>query len=252
MTYWSLCYLVVMLVPIMAINLRLKIFINRQLAWAVFRMVVQLSLVGLFLQVIFGLNNPVINIVYVCGMILVAALAGIKSCEMNGRRLFAPILIAFAVPSFLMLLYFNMFVADIDCLFSARHTIPIAGMLLGNSLSSIIIGVNTFYKGVRNSQKEYLYSLSLSNSRIEALMPYFRRGLLAVANPMLASIETIGLVSLPGMMTGQILGGAPPMTAIKYQIAIMLAIFIVQYLAVIVAIILTSMRSFDSYDMLIS
>jgi putative ABC transport system permease protein len=251
-TYGSLCYLVVLLVPIIVINLKLKIFINKKLVWAVFRMVVQLSLVGLFLKFVFEIDNPLINVAYVCCMILVAAISGIKSCDMGGARLFFPILVAFALPSLFMLAYFNMFVADLDHLLNARHTIPIAGMLLGNSLSSIIIGVNTFYKGVSNNRKEYLYSLSLSNSRVEALMPYLRKGLLAVANPMLAGMETIGLVALPGMMTGQILGGALPMTAIKYQIAIMLAIFMVQYLAVILAIVLTSMRSFDSYDQLIA
>jgi putative ABC transport system permease protein len=250
-TYGTLLYLIVLLVPILVINHRLRLFINKRLAWAVFRMVAQLTLVGVFLEFVFGLNNAFVNLLYVCAMIVIAAFSGVKGCDMKGGKPFLPILIAFAVPSLSMLIFFNAFVADLPHLLDACHTIPIAGMLLGNSLSSIIIGVNTFYKGVRTSRKEYLYALSLSNSRTEALLPYFRRGLFAVANPMVAGMETIGLVALPGMMTGQILGGALPMTAIKYQIAIMLAIFMVQYVAVVLAIGLTSLNAFDEYDCLI-
>ena len=82
------------------------------------------------------------------------------------------------------------------------------------------------------------------------MKPYFKDAVLSSINPTLASIETIGLVALPGMMTGQILGGAIPLTAIKYQIAIMLAIFISRYFSAILSIFFTSGIAFDDFDML--
>jgi putative ABC transport system permease protein len=128
--------------------------------------------------------------------------------------------------------------------------ITIGGMLLGNCLSGNIICINNFYKTLKQNQNEYLYSLSVSGNKIEALTPYFRNAILASVNPTIASIETIGLVALPGMMTGQILGGAIPFTAIKYQIAIMIAILITRYFCSILSILFTSIRAFDEFDIL--
>jgi len=90
--------------------------------------------------------------------------------------------------------------------------------------------------------------LGICANRREALEPYFRRALLTALNPTLASIETLGLVALPGMMTGQILGGALPLTAIKYQIAIMLAILIVRFVAASLTIFMTIHLAFDDFD----
>jgi putative ABC transport system permease protein len=73
---------------------------------------------------------------------------------------------------------------------------------------------------------------------------------LSTLNPIIATVETMGLVALPGMMTGQILGGTLPIIAIKYQIAIMLAILGARYLSVLAALWLTSLRAFDDYDVL--
>lgn len=81
-------------------------------------------------------------------------------------------------------------------------------------------------------------------------MPYYKEAVKSSINPVLASIETMGLVALPGMMTGQILGGSIPITAIKYQIAIMIAIFITRYFSIHLAIILSGLRSFNEFDVL--
>ena len=112
-----------------------------------------------------------------------------------------PLFFAFIVPNVVVLLFFNTFVVRLDNIFNAQYMIPIAGMLLGNSLSGNIICINNFYRAIKENQNEYFYALSLSGSKIEALTPYFKNALSASVNPTIASIETIGLVSLPGMMT---------------------------------------------------
>jgi putative ABC transport system permease protein len=84
----------------------------------------------------------------------------------------------------------------------------------------------------------------------EAAHPFIRDAVRGALAPTVASMATIGLVSLPGMMTGVILGGADPMTAIKYQIAIMIAIFTGTSITVYLAIVLTARIGFDSYGML--
>jgi putative ABC transport system permease protein len=184
-------------------------------------------------------------------MIGVASFATIKSCGFKGKKFIIPLFFAFIIPNVIVLLFFNIFVIRLDNIFNAQYMITIAGMLLGNSLSGNIICINNFYKAIKENQNEYFYALSLSGSKIEALTPYFKNAVSASVNPTIASIETIGLVSLPGMMTGQILGGAIPLTAIKYQIAIMVAILIGRYFSGILSIIFMSFKAFDDYDILL-
>ncbi|MBT3387573.1 MAG: ABC transporter permease, partial [Desulfobacula sp.] len=123
-------------------------------------------------------------------------------------------------------------------------------MLLGNCLRSIIIGLNNFYSGIKKDEKVYIYSLSLFSSRIPALKPYFKESIIASITPTIASMATIGLVSLPGMMTGQILGGSIPIVAIKYQIAIMLCIFYTEYFSTILSVLFSLKIGFNDLDVL--
>jgi putative ABC transport system permease protein len=149
-----------------------------------------------------------------------------------------------------IVLFFNGVVVRLDRLFEAKYLVPVGGMLLGNSLRSIIIGLNNFYSGLKKNEKEYLYALTLYNNRIQALKPWFTQSIVAAIAPTLASMATIGLVSLPGMMTGQILGGSIPMVAIKYQIAIMACIFYTEYFSVILSILFSLKSGFNEFDVL--
>lgn len=250
-SFKSVLSLLILVVPILLINRKLRLGINKRTSYAIIRMCLQLLMVGIFLQYIFELNHPLINVLYVCIMMVVASFSAINSSKLSLKKYFFVILFAFILPNFIVLTYFNYFVIRLDQIFDAMYLIPVSGMLLGNSLSGIIIGLNKFYSGIKDNEKQYLTSLSLSANRLEAIKPYFKDALLASTNPVLASLETIGLVALPGMMTGQILGGSLPMVAIKYQIAIMLAIFVARYFSTIVAIFISSLRAFNDYDMLV-
>lgn len=249
-SYFSILSFMIFIVIILFINYKLSIRINKRILYSIIRMVVQLSLVGIFLQYVFNINNPIINILYIILMILIASFSAIRSTNLKIKQFIIPLFLAFIIPSIVLLLFFNTFIIKLNNTFDAQYLIPIGGMILGNSLSGNIICINSFYKSLKENEKKYIYSLSISVSKFESLIPYFRKAILSSVNPTLASIETIGLVSLPGMMTGQILGGAIPLTAIKYQIAIMIAIFISRYFSAILSILFTAVYAFDDYDML--
>ena len=134
-------------------------------------------------------------------------------------------------------------------------------MTLGNCLRANIIGIGRFYKDIHREDKAYLLSLAQGANLGEAVFPYLRSALQAALAPTLATMATIGLVSLPGMMTGVILGGQSPLPAIKYQIAIMLSIFsgtasttrsasVTPALTILVTIQLTLPKCFDGYGIL--
>ena len=132
----------------------------------------------------------------------------------------------------------------------ARYVIPLAGMVLGNCLQANIIGLKYFYEAIAKNEKAYHLSLAQGARLQEAVQPYFRDALQAALLPTVARMATIGLVALPGMMTGVILAGADPMAAIKYQIAIMIAIFSGTAVTVYLAIRLTVKSSFNAFGIL--
>ncbi|MCP4718970.1 MAG: ABC transporter permease [Desulfobacteraceae bacterium] len=246
----SLASLLIFLFPILYLSRYLKLGINKKIIIGMGRMCLQLSFVGLYLEFLFKFDSPWLNGAYLLLMISIACHSILRSSNLKVRIFFKPLFFSLLIPFAVLLLFFNGVVVHIDNLFEAKYLVPVGGMLLGNCLRSIIIGLTNFYSGLKKNEKEYLYSLTLFNNRTQALKPWFKESLVAAINPTLASMATIGLVSLPGMMTGQILGGSIPIVAIKYQIAIMGCIFYTEYFSVILSILFSLKTGFNSFDVL--
>ncbi|MCP3953997.1 MAG: ABC transporter permease [Desulfobacterales bacterium] len=246
----SLALLLVFLIPVLWLGGRFKLSLNRTILWSILRMTIQLSLVGLYLKILFKFNLAWVNVLYILVMVAVAAYSVLKSSRLRLSKLFGPVFISILLPVGTVLLFINTFVVRIENVFAAKYLIPICGMLLGNSMRNNIIGLSNFYAGLKENEKIYLYSIALGGRRMQALEPYFQESVIAAINPILASMATIGIVSLPGMMTGQILGGSIPMVAIKYQIVIMLGIFYTQFFSVCLTLLFSIRLGFDEFDVL--
>lgn len=249
-SYYSLalCFLL-LLIPV-ALSYAVRLQITQSTLISAVRMTLQLFLVGIFLKYIFELNSSLINILWFLVMISFAGTSVVRSTRLNFRYFLFPVLAAFTLANLFILLYFNYFIAALNNIFDAKYLIPIGGMLLGNSLRGNIVGIGDFYNDIRKGERTYNYYLSLGATRLEAVIPFLRKSLNAALKPTIASMATMGIVSLPGMMTGQMLGGSSPLTAIKYQIAIMIAIYAATTLSVFLAVILTLRISFDDFGIL--
>lgn len=248
-TIIGLIWASLLLVPTLIINYYFKLGQLKTYIVATFRMVIQLAFVGLYLHYIFQWNNPFINFAYLVVMILIAVFSSIKQSKIDMKTFLMPVIIATFVPTITILIYFNYLIVGLTDLFDAKYLIPIGGMLLGNSMKTNIIGMERFYGNLSTNGSEYLTRIAYGADRNRALHPFIKSSMLAASNPLVASMLTIGLVSLPGMMTGQILGGSLPATAIKYQIAIMISIFCSNILGVAITLKLVIPKSFDQYDM---
>jgi putative ABC transport system permease protein len=214
------------------------------------RMTVQLVLIGVFLKYLFLWNNAVINILWLIVMILVAVFSAIHGSSMKPAKILMPIFVSFALATLAVIFYINIFVIRLDNIFDARYLIVLGGMLLGNSLRGNIVGIDTFYKSLRKDTKKYLYVLSLGSTHHEAMRPYMKESICLALKPTIASMATMGIVALPGMMTGVILGGASPEVAIKYQIMIMISIVVSTIISVLLTILLTSRVCFTKFGIL--
>ncbi len=246
----SLILALVLLVIPLLFNYYLSLNLGRKTAVAVARMCIQLFLIGIFLNYIFELNNIWLNFLWVLVMIIASTISVITSSNLQLKTFSIPIFMSIAIPVLLMLIYFNTLIVSLDNMLDAKYLIAIGGMILGNLLSGNIVGLNNFLNNIKKMERKYLAVLALGADRREALLPYIRESIQASVNPIIASIATIGLVSLPGMMTGQILGGSSPAVAVKYQMAIMIAIFVTRILSIFLALVMTIRIGFDRYDML--
>ncbi len=242
-----LCFLLLS-VPLI-ISYRIKLHIVGKTINSVARMTIQLFLVGLFLTFVFELNNEILNLAWLLGMITVAVYTAIRNVELKMDKLFFPVILSFTAANLSVLFYFNEFVLDLGNLLEARYLIPIGGMILGNSLSGNVVGLGEFYAAIQRNENRYLYNLSLGASRYEALLPYISKSLRSALRPTLANIATAGIVFLPGMMTGQILGGASPLLAIKYQISIMIAIYVSTTMSTTFSILTSIWTAFDDFGL---
>jgi putative ABC transport system permease protein len=242
--------LFILIFPIIVLSSKMELNISNQIIRSTFRMTIQLSFVGIYLKYLFALNSALINIVYLLFMISIACNSVLRASNIKVKKFFIPVFFSFLIPFGIILVFLNSVVLELDNLFDTKYLVPIGGMLLGNSMRSNIIGLTIFYSGLKKDEKIYLYSISLMGNKIKALAPFFKESIVAAINPTLASIATIGLVSLPGMMTGQILGGSLPTVAIKYQIAIMLSIFYTQYFSVILSVFFSLKIGFNDFDVL--
>lgn len=248
--FTQILLMLLVVIPPMVINYYYNIKQNRNIVISMIRMIVQLSFVGLYLQFLYDLNNYIVNIIYMLLMILIASLNIIKTVELPRNKVLKHVVTSMVIPNFLLVVYFISVMESPSNALDAKYLITISGMLLGNVLSGDIIGLNTYYKGIKDNKKIINYKLSLGATRSQATKDYFSEAISNTIKPTISSIATIGLVSIPGMMTGQLLGGSVPITAITYQIGIMITIFVVRYLNVFLTILLTQNALFNKQDQL--
>ncbi|KMQ50866.1 ABC transporter permease [Chitinispirillum alkaliphilum] len=210
-------------------------------------MSIQLFLVGLYLEVVFTTNHPLINFSWILIMILVANFNIRSNSGLKSKPLFLITFTGLSISTILIVAFFILFAVGPTPFYDARYLIPISGMILGNCLRGNIVGLERYTSQIRDREEEYINFLFMGATPFEASRPIFSTSVQSALAPTVSTMATMGLVSLPGMMTGQILGGASPGTAIRYQIGVMIAIFASTTLGVFINLFLCSRHLFDNF-----
>lgn len=219
-----------LVLPIIMISLHYKLGVVKQTFWSLIRMSLQLFLVGIYLKYVFALNLVWVNFLWIIIMIIIASWTTVRGVKLPLKEMFFSTACSLILTFVSILLYFILLISQ-HHLQDASVFIPVAGMLLGNSLRTNVIVLNLFHKQIKDNRGEFQLRQMLGADKKETIMPYLQIALRTGIAPQIATMSTLGLVSLPGMMTGQMLGGATPITAIQYQIAIMISIFALQILS---------------------
>ncbi len=236
-------------VPVL-ICLLLRLGIVKQLLIAVLRMTLQLGAMGLYLDYLFRFNNVWVNFGWVVLMIAIANFTVIRNTGLRTIRMFLTIMIGLTISAFFVIAVFIFVAIRPEPFYDVRYLIPISGMVIGNCMRANTIALERFYSSIKKNEREFLTYLLMGASLREAALPYTRESVRPALAPHLATIATLGLVSLPGMMTGQILGGSTPIVAIKYQIGIMIAIFTAITITTVLNLLFSFKVSFDEYSIL--
>ncbi len=247
LSYFQVGLITLLILVNATISLLLQLQMERTLLIAAARTVGQLLLVGLVLDWVFHANRWYI----VVGILaLMTGVAGMTAVQRNKRPfpgLWLNTLISIWAASWLTtalgLWIINWHSGD---WLRPQYAIPLMGMVLGNTLNGISVGLNAFTESLVSRRDEVEGALALGATRWEAARPPVRQAVRMGMIPIINTMMIVGLVSLPGLMTGQLLAGTDPIEAVKYQIVIMFMIASTTALGTVGVVLLSYLRLFNA------
>jgi len=217
---WQLALASLLVVVVIAVSVMQRLGLERDLVIGAVRTIVQLYLVGLVLAAVFAAATWYWVVLILVVMTAVATHAAVSRL---GRPLPGAYWIAAAalsVSTTATLAWVIGVIVQVRPWWEPQYIIPIAGMILGNSMTSAALAGDRLQSDLRARRDEVEARLALGFSGREALQPLVRGALRAAMIPTVNVMMTVGVVQLPGMMTGQILAGSSPLLAIRYQIVV--------------------------------
>lgn len=207
-----------------------KIEQTKLLLVASVRMTVQLVIAGYVLSYLIANPSPILVVGYILAMTFFAIHRIFAVNKGLNRRFKGIIALSVAMTAVIVIIFFIALIIG-ESVFNPQYTIPISGMIIGNTMTGVSLGVKTFMAKTEDLKLQMEVLLNQGATPQNILLPIANEALETALLPTVNSMLGMGIVSLPGMMTGQILSGESPMTAILYQIAIMICICTVVCLA---------------------
>jgi len=217
MSYWTLSLTLVFILITMLLSLRQRLGLEKEIAVGTVRAAIQLFAVGYVLDYIFRTRHPLFIFLILAVMITVAA----ENARKRGKGLpgaFWRIVVAITATETVtmgLLLLLGLVKPE------PQYIIPISGMIIGNAMVVCALYLNQMKREVEASRGEVEVLLSLGATVRQAVQDPLKRAVKASMIPSIDGMKTVGLVQLPGMMTGMIIAGASPLQAVRYQILIM-------------------------------
>ncbi len=221
---WDLALAATLLIVPAAISIGLRLGLERRLAIAGVRTVLQLTFIGVVLEWVFALDRWYYVIPVLLVMLVAAARAAVQRSKrrFNGAHVaaFGSLVLATGTVTFVS----TELIIGVDRWYQPQYVIPLLGMLLGNGLTGISLAMDRLLNELVDRRDAVEARLALGASLWIALRPWIAEAVRTGLIPIINAMMVVGLVSLPGMMTGQILAGANPRDAVSYQILIMFMI----------------------------
>ncbi|WP_114195440.1 iron efflux ABC transporter permease subunit FetB [Edaphovirga cremea] len=246
-TNQSLMLALVLVVIAILISKREKLGLEKDIIWSIARAIVQLIIVGYVLKYIFDVDNGLLTILMVLFICFNAALNARK----RSKNIDHAFVISFIAISSGTVLTLTVLILSGSIEFTPMQVIPISGMIAGNAMIAVGLCYNNLNQRFKDQQQKILEMLSLGASVKYASRGIIRDSIRSSLIPTVDSAKTVGLVSLPGMMSGLIFAGIDPVKAIKYQIMVTFMLLSTASLSTIIACYLAYRRFYNKRQQLL-
>ena len=216
-----------------ALSLWRKLGLERQLAYSAFRSLMQLIAIGYILDIVFAIDNWLLVLGILSVMITVASVVTRNRIDQKLKGLLPTVILSLVASSAFTLGYVILLIVQPNKWYEPQYLIPLAGMLFGNAMNGASLAGERLLNSIQQNRLEIETHLSLGATGKQAIAGYQKEAIRTGLIPTLNNMVVIGLVSLPGMFTGQVLGGSNPRDAASYQILILFAIVLVNLITTV-------------------
>ncbi|MBN2847905.1 MAG: iron export ABC transporter permease subunit FetB [Coriobacteriia bacterium] len=243
---WELLFATVFVIAAGALSLRMGLKLERDLAIATVRTYLQLFALGFVLRWVFVNQTWPMVLALLGVMVVSAARVVLKRAGNAPPGVFGSSVVAMALTGFTVTFAVTALVIRVPVWYEARYVLPIAGMVIGNSMTGIALAVERLFADLDARSAELLGLTALGAGVWESARPSVRTALTAGLVPTINAMAAAGVVFIPGMMTGQVIAGADPLEAAKYQIVVMLMIAAATSIGAIASVMLMYRKRFTA------
>ncbi len=226
------------------ITLALQLGVTKALWLGTLRTYLQLLALGLVLGWVFRLRQPLLVLAIIGVMTAVAAQTVVRRAPDAPRGSYVRAWAAMGLPALVITFAVTGLIVRVEPWYLPRYVIPIAGMVIGNSMNGVALALERTFADMDARENEILALTALGASPWEAARESVRTALRAGMIPSINTLSTVGIVFIPGMMAGQVLAGADPLVAAPYQIVVMLMVATADVLGSTLVVLLTFRRRF--------
>lgn len=218
---------------------------SRRIAVSTVRAFLQLLAMGLLLGYLFKYQTWWLVCLVLLGMCIAATQIATGRTNKVVRGLWADVFLSITVSSMVIAFIVVEGIIHADPWYNAMQLVPISGMILGNTLAAAAVATDRLFASMDSRANEIYMMVALGAIPREAAFPSIKAAVGAGMTPLLAQLSAAGIVQIPGMMSGQILAGADPVIAAKYQIVVLLMISAATTLSVVIICFLAYKKRFS-------
>jgi len=232
------------------VSVMLRLGLEQRLLLASLRTVVQLLLIGYVLKWVFNINQPVPVILVMGLMIAAASHAAVQRPDRTFQGAVSMAFFVLTISGLITTFTVTSVIINVQPWYLPQYVIPLLGMVLGNALTGISLCLDQILEAFAEKKDAVEMELALGATAWEAARDTLKNGVTKGMIPIINSMTVVGIVALPGMMTGQILAGADPVSAVKYQIVVMFMIAAATSVGCLLTAVLLFQRLFNDQHQL--
>lgn len=242
----SLLFASSLVIIALAVDYKEKLGLGKDIFWAAIRAVIQLFLIGYILSSIFKLDNLLVTSAMVFFIIFNASYhAGKRASHLKNSFWISLAAIGLGTSVSLTVLFLSGTLK-----WTPSQIVPITGMIASNVMTAVGVGYRTMHSKFTDQKQQIQEKLALGANKKQATISIIRESIKTAMSPSIDSTKTVGLVSLPGMMSGLMFAGIDPSTAIRYQIVVMFMLISTTGFATMIAMYLSYLEYFNEFEQL--